>query len=109
MPKKDLLKVLKKFFSSKGSDPTKMETTPFRDWRIVVVTFFIGLVLSIGFNVYMSVEINQDSFFTTTTKGGEVAALNKSGLTKVLAGFAEKEALFEKARTEKNSVVDPSR
>lgn len=109
MFKKDRIKEeLKKLFSSKGSDPMKMEFTPYRDWRIVAMLFFVGLVASLGFNIYMSIEINRDSFFTATQKGGEEVALDKEGLEKVLAGFAEKESTFEKVKTEGVSVVDPS-
>lgn len=109
MFKKDWVKELKRLSVSKGSDHTKMEITPFRDWRIIVTLFFVGLLVSIGFNFYMSIEINRDSFFTTAPKSGEVVVFNKDGLSKVLAALAEKEALFEKARTEKSTVVDPSR
>lgn len=108
MFKKDRIKEFKKLFSSKGSDPTKMEFTPYRDWRIVAMSFFAGLVASLGFNIYMSIEINRDSFFTATPKSEEEVALNKEGLEKVLADFAEKEATFEKAKTEGVAVADPS-
>ena len=108
MLKKDWLKELKKLFSSKGTDPMKMEVTPFRDWRIVVVSFFVGLAVSLGFNIYMSIEINRDTFFTAIPAASESVALNKDGLMKVLAGLAEKEAVFEKTKKEGVVVVDPS-
>lgn len=108
MFKKDWFKEFKKLFSSKGSDPTKMEVTPFRDWRIVVVSFFAGLAVSLGFNIYMSIEINRDTFFTTAPVASEGAVFNKEGLTKVLTGLAEREAIFEKTKKEGTPVVDPS-
>lgn len=109
MFKKDWLTRLKKLHVSKGTDPLKMEITPFRDWRVVVVTFFVGLILATGFNAYMSIQINSDNFFTAAPQSGDTVTFNKDGLEKVLAGFADKEVLFEKAKTEKSSVVDPSR
>lgn len=108
MFKKDWSKGVKKLFSSKGFDPMKMEIAPFRDWRIIVVTFFAGLVISLGFNIYLSIEVNRDNFFTATTVADEGIIFKKDDLAKVLAGLAEKEALFEKVRTEGVSVVDPS-
>lgn len=108
MFKKDWTKELKKLSFSKGVDPFKMEITPYRDWRILAGVFFIGLVVSLGFNIYMSVEINSDNFFATVPKTGGGAELNKNGLAKVLAGFADKKAAFEKVRTEGIFVVDPS-
>lgn len=108
MPKKDWTKQAKKLFSSKGVDPLKMEITPYRDWRIVVIAFFVGLVVSFGFNIYMSVRINSDSFFATSQKKDEGVTLNKSGLTKVVEEFAAKEEVFNKVKTEGIVVVDPS-
>lgn len=108
MIKKEWTTELRTLFSSDGADSSKMEITPFRDWMVIIAVFFGGLAVSVGANIYMSVEINKDSFFTTAPKGGESVTLNKEGLSNVLSGLAEKEFLFEKARTEKSTVVDPS-
>ncbi|MBI5078212.1 MAG: hypothetical protein HZB11_02515 [Candidatus Yonathbacteria bacterium] len=108
MFKKDWVKELKKLSFSKGADTFKMEITPYRDWRVLAGVFFVGLVVSLGFNIYMSVEINSDSFFTTVPKNGDGVELNKDGLANVLADFADKKAIFEKVKTEGVSVVDPS-
>ena len=108
MLKKDWNKEFKKLFASKGSDPLKAEPTPYRDWRIIVLSFFAGLMVSLGFNIYMSIEINRDSFFTTTPKVEQGVVFNSEGLTTVLGALAAKEAAFEKLRTEGVSVVDPS-
>lgn len=108
MFKKDWSKELKKMAASKGSDPFKMEPTPYRDWRFLVMGFFAALILSVGFNIYMSIEINRDSFFTTTSKVEEGVSFNKEGLGMVLGNLAAKEAAFEKIRIEGVSVVDPS-
>lgn len=108
MPKKDWKAEFKKLTVSKGTDALKMEITPYRDWRIVVTVFFIGLVISLGFNIYMSIEINSDSFFATAPKSTGVIKFNEEGLAKVIAGFDEKSALFEKVKKEGVAVVDPS-
>lgn len=106
--KKDWNKELRKLISSKGSDTSKIEITPFRDWGIIVMTFFCGLIIAIIFNIYMSIEINQDSFFVSEPTVIKPVVLNKEGLAKVLSMLAGKEALFEEVRTEKRVVVDPS-
>lgn len=108
MVKKDWNKEFKKLTASKGVDPSKKEPTPYRDWRLLVMGFFLTLVLSVGFNIYMSIEINRDSFFTTTPKVEEGVSFNSEGLIVVLEDLASKEAAFEKIRTEGVSVVDPS-
>jgi hypothetical protein len=108
MPKKDLKKEVKKFFSSKGTDSFKVDAKPFRDWRTLVIVFFLGLLDSFGFSLYMSIEINQDNFFTTTPRGTDGVAFNRDGLIKVINSFTAKELIFEKITKEGISVVDPS-
>lgn len=105
---KNLEVELKKLTYSKGVDVLKMEITPYRDWRMVVIVFFVGLIASFAFNVYMSIEINRDSFFTTGSKNTGGVKFNEEGLAKVVQGLDEKQAIFEKARTEGVGMVDPS-
>lgn len=95
-------------FSSKGADHLKMEITPYRDWRVVIGAFFLGLVVSLGFNIFMSININSDNFFATAPKSGGGVTLNKDGLTKILAELAGKESIFEKVKKEGVVVTDPS-
>lgn len=108
MQKKDLFAEFKKITKSKGADPLKQEPTPYRDWRILVSIFFVGLVVSMAFNIYMSVEINRDSFFTVASKSTGVAKFNEDALVKLITRLDEKALLFEKAKKEGVSAVDPS-
>jgi hypothetical protein len=108
MKKIDWKAEFKKLTYSKGVDPQKMEITPFRDWRVVVIVFFGGLAVSLSFNIYMSIEINKDSFFATAPKSSGVVKFNEEGLAKVIVGIDEKAARFEKAKAEGVAIVDPS-
>jgi len=108
MLKKNLNALLKKFTSSKGVDTSKMEITPYRDWRIVVSVFFVGLVVSLGFNIYMSTEMNRDNFFVTAPKVSDAMKFNEKGFEEVIVDIDEKAARFEKAKTEGVSAADPS-
>lgn len=108
MFKKNWSKGLKKIFSTKGVDTLKMEIAPYRDWRILVSTFFVGLVASFGFNVYMSIKIDSDNFFATTPKSNSGVTLNEEGLTKILKELDEKSAAFEKVKNEGVAIADPS-
>ncbi|MHB1118021.1 MAG: hypothetical protein ACYCZ7_00615 [Minisyncoccota bacterium] len=108
MFKKDWHTGLKKLIASKGLDPFKAEPSPYRDWRFLVIGFFVALIFLIGFHVYMSIEINRDSFFAATPKVESGVKFDREGLGRVLNDFAAKEAAFEKLRTEQAPVVDPS-
>lgn len=108
MPKKNWKEEFKKLTYSKGSDPLKMELTPYRDWRILVIIFFFGLIGSLGFNIYMSIGINQDNFFVSSAKSTGVIKFDESGLNNLMVKIDQKSALFEKVKTEGVAVVDPS-
>lgn len=108
MFKKNLEVLFKKVAHSKGVDTQKMEITPYRDWRTVVTIFFVGLTVSLGFNIYMSTEINRDNFFVTAPKVTGVIKLNEKGFTKIITEIEEKAARFEKVKTEGVAVADPS-
>ena len=108
MDKINIKAEFKKLTSSKGSDPLKMEITPYRDWRILVGVFTLGLVASAGFNVYMSLEINKDNFFVTTAKPVGVIKFNDTGLADVMTIIDKKAAAFYAAKKESATVVDPS-
>jgi len=108
MQKKDWNKEFKKLTASKGSDPSKIAASPYRDWRIVVAGFFIGLVALLGFNIYISFEINQDNFSLVTPKSDQGVSFNNEGLATVLEGLAAKETTFERLKIEGVPVVDPS-
>lgn len=108
MPKKDWKAELKKLTYSKGSDPLKMDITPYRDWRILVIASFLGLVGALGYNIYITIQINSDVFSVVTQKSSGVAKFNEEGLTKLVLSIDQKAAIFEKIRNEGMAVVDPS-
>lgn len=108
MPKKDWSKEIKKMTATKGVDPYKMEITPFRDWKILVAYTFAGLIISLGYNVYMSFQINHESFFSVEKAAEGGAVFNSKALSEVLENIATKEANFEKIKKEGVPVSDPS-
>lgn len=108
MLKKDWKAKFKKLTYSKGVDALRMEITPYRDWRIVVIIFLTALMASIVYNTYVFIEINRDTFFTAVPKSSGVVKFNDEELTKVIAGLDEKSAIFEKVKNEGVAIVDPS-
>lgn len=99
---------LKKISFSKGVDALKMEITPFRDWRNLVILFFIWLSVSLIFNLYMSIGVNRDHFFSEPKKANNIEILDTEGLKIVADKIDEKSAGFEKAKIEKITTSDPS-
>lgn len=108
MQKKDLEKSIKKLFATKGTDVSKIEPSPYRDWGVIVSVFFFGLIISLGFNIFMSIKINSDDFFATPKNEEGGVVLDKAGLDKVLTELSAKEANSQKVINEKVSIVDPS-
>ncbi|MCK9345155.1 MAG: hypothetical protein M0P64_03495 [Candidatus Pacebacteria bacterium] len=109
MLKKDWKKELKKLTFSRGKDSLRMELTPFRDWRIIVVTFFLSLFLSVGFNIYISSEANRDAFFSAEAKQTVgVIKFNQDALAKVIKEIDDKATRYEKVKTEQMLLIDPS-
>lgn len=108
MIKKDWIKAIKKIRASKGADPYKIEIAPFHDWKIVVVGFFVGLAISLAFNIYMSFQINNESFFSGEETTEAKMEVNSKALSEVLENMATKEANFEKIKKAGVPVLDPS-
>ena len=108
MLKKNWNKEIKKITASKGVDPYKLEITPFRDWKILIAYSFAGLIISLGYNIYMSFQINRESFFAVENKTEGGAVFNSVALSEVLKNIADKESNYERIKTEGLPVFDPS-
>jgi hypothetical protein len=106
--KNNLKQRLKRFFATKGSDSQKISITPYRDWRIIVIVFFIGIVVSLGLNVYLFMGVNEDNFFGTTVKREEILKFDKEKLSVVVESFTKKEAAFETLKKSVILLIDPS-
>lgn len=108
MKKINLEAELKKLTYSKGTDALKMEITPYRDWRIVVIVFFVGLIASFSFNLYISININRESFFDVPMRSGGVTKFDEEGLAKTITTMDEKAIRYEAAKNGPMTLVDPS-
>lgn len=99
---------LKGIFLSKGHDREKLAVTPYRDWRFVVIAFFIAIIGSLGLNAYLFMGVNEEDFFGASFKKAEVLNFNKEKLSAVLRTFEEKETAFEALKKSAIVLVDPS-
>lgn len=100
--------MFEKHTCSRGADALKMEITPYRDWRIIVIAFFSGMAVALGFNIYMSKQISGDGFVTATSGATNMIKFDAAGLEKAITTINSKEALFEKVKNEGVATVDPS-
>lgn len=115
MFKKDSHKNTKVIFSLKevasllrNPDASKIEIAPYRDWRIVGICFFIMLIVSFGFNMYILFEVNRDSFFAVSEIKSQGISFNREGLNRVLDAIQRRENTFERLKTGMIGVSDPS-
>lgn len=109
MWKNNIIKKLKSLFSAVSAKHTSAEITSYRDWRIIVAGFFTAFIFSLGFNIYMLFQINNDNFFTVAPQTYSVHTLDRDGLGNVLAALAAKDAFLASSTVPKISAVDPSR
>lgn len=98
----------KKPAPSRGRDRSKMEITPFRDWRTVVIAFFVSLFVVFGFNILMFININEDNFVTGELPQTSIAPLENNKLDNALSEITKRAQKFEEVRAKKEVYRDPS-
>lgn len=105
----DIKRIIKRLAQHQDKDKFKIEMTPHRDWRILVITFAV-LVVAVGFaSFYIFVQIERDEIFIA--KEGEKAharIFNTQKLKDTIKTFEEKKATLEILRTERPPIIDPS-
>ncbi len=110
MIKINLKQIKERFSRIISRDKFKSFLTPYRDWKIIVISFFILFVIIGIANAYFFIQIDAGKIFFKVekkpTKNFEV--LNVSGLKKTVQFFGNKEKNFEALSKEKLNIVDPS-
>lgn len=101
-------KKIKKFLIKQEGDKTRFEATPYKDWRLVVFVFVVGLVGSLVFSVYLFLGVSNDSFFTQPTTKIQGVTLDVEKLSAVLEVLNKKENLFSSLNIATSTLVDPS-
>lgn len=105
----DIKKIVKRLAQHQDKDKLKIEMTPHRDWRILVIAFAI-LVIAVGFaSFYIFVQIERDEIFIAK-EGEKVRArtFNTQKLKDTIKAFEQRQADLEILRTERPSIIDPS-
>lgn len=106
MIKKDWKKEFKKLLLKHGPKESRLGAEPYRDWRVTVGVFFVGLAGSVAFSIYLFTGVTKENITTDSKNTG--TTLETAKLSSVLDLFTKKEAIFESLKTATSTAVDPS-
>ena len=88
---------------------TRESIRPARDWKIILISFSVLLVISVFFFIYLYIEINNDSLFTTTVTSVDMnEKINTDLLQKTVDQINTNVTIFSNAQTGTSTVADPS-
>lgn len=98
-----------KFFGDKRKFSGSKEINPQRDWKIILIAFTAISFTIIAFSVYAYWRINSGGFFITSDKEEfPIETIDRSELKKIIKFYEAKSQLFQKLKSEKSKVIDPS-
>ena len=92
-----------------GKDSSKMELRPERDWRLVVLTFFVLLVGLTIFHYYLFVGYSQRKPLVESQSQEELVGPDHKLLEKVIGSFEAKEKKMRQHLDNEIIVSDPAR
>lgn len=84
-----------------------LEWLPFRVWRVVIITFFVGLILLGGFHFYLWKAVNETS--NLDSGGGGKTIPLRSDVLRAQEVLQTKETEYKALLITRPRVVDPSR
>ena len=100
--------LVEKFFAKQDRDKMKTEITPYRDWKILVNTFFVVLVMLVAVHVYVFVQLSNDTLFAQKDTTDTVITFNKDKLLKTVDHYDAKAVKYDDLLQTKPAVVDPA-
>mgnify|MGYP001558893377 FL=1 len=102
---------LSRFFHRVPSGPAKrrtpLEWMPFRVWKLVIITFFVGLVFLGGFHFYLWRAVNETAQLDAIE--GERATPPRADLVRAQELLQGKEDEYKALLLTRPVVIDPSR
>ena len=105
----DIKKIFKRLVERQDKDKFKVEMTPHRDWRRLVIIFAIFVIAVGAASFYIFIQIERDEIFVAK-EGEKVSArmFNTQKLKDTIKTFEQKSADIEILRTERPRIIDPS-
>ena len=103
---------IKSWYSSlKISEPSyeKEGVSPYKDWRIILTSTFVALVVLAGAAYYFYIEVDSGNFFTVSeeTEGNEVK-INNTLFKKIVDDINNRKQSMENIQKNKIAPPDPS-
>ncbi|MHB8652108.1 MAG: hypothetical protein ACYC8S_03150 [Minisyncoccota bacterium] len=90
-----------------ADDPSKIVLTPYRDWRLIVICFFILLIAVVAAQVYLSISLEQDTFFSPSTSSSSMT-FDRDVLVRTVQFYDANAAEFETVKSTPKDLVDPA-
>lgn len=82
---------------------------PQNDWRFILISNFIVLVLFAVFSFYLFIQISEDDIFISEIENSVfIETLNRNLLNETINDFREREDRFSKIQSKKPKVIDPN-
>ncbi|GMQ95171.1 MAG: hypothetical protein BMS9Abin13_283 [Patescibacteria group bacterium] len=110
MEKLNIKKILQKVTDYWDKDSLKLTLTPYRDWGILIVAFFIFIAIASTAHSYLFIKIKNQQIFFEEASGEilEMEVLDTERLRSTVEFFDKKEETFQRLLIEKPSIIDPS-
>lgn len=90
-------------------DKEKIQITPYRDWKIIVLTFFFLTVLLSGGTIYAFYILNEREVVGQKQSGlVPVETIDRNSMQKTIEAFDGKAARLADLLSKKTRKIDPS-
>lgn len=93
----------------KKKDKEKTQITPYRDWKIILITFFFAIAVLSGGTLYVSYSLNKEVFPTVAQNGPlPTETIDRNSMLKAIEVFDRKEIQLANLLSKKPRKTDPS-
>ena len=91
----------------KKKDRTKINSNPSRDWKIIVISFFVLFIIVFGGNYYLH-GINIKPIDTEGDGGGNIKTVNIDDINAIVSEINSKKEAFTDYSSKSKIIIDPS-
>lgn len=104
-----IIELYQKYTRSVKGIYRKKGIRPGTDWKVIVVTFFLGMIVVAGINLFIYIQVKNNAWWKTDEAGTVYQVrINQKGLQDVLVQFEEQKNKLESFKTSVPTISDPS-